>query len=450
MRQQFSTATPGFRDTWGEAPSISYIFWGADGISLSILNSGVCKLKTVEVRNLTKKFLKGFKYPIYPTAEQESFLNRTTGCCRYIWNLVLEETIQEYKHYITQKELGVLNPPKPLMSGYDFINKLPRYKTDPDKAWLNEVSSTALQQTMLHLRSAYSRFFKTSKGRPRFKSRRDRQSFSLTKELFKIKEDKFYIAKCNTPISIHWTRKLPSIPSSITISKSTTGQWSVSFVCEYTPIPTTGNEIIGIDLGLKDFAVLSTSEHISNPKCLVRRERLLRRRQQALSRKQKGSKNHAKAGYYVARIYERTSNSRCNFLHQLSRRLVNVSQVIGLESLNTVGMVKNRCLSKAISDVGWGMFRAMLTYKTIESQHCSLVLMDTFFPSTHLCSTCKTRLDRKLSLKEREWTCPRCGCSHDRDENAALNIRDEAEAVYQTHWPKTDGQILISRTRHLN
>ena len=161
--------------------------------------------------------------------------------------------------------------------------------------------------------------------------------------------------------------------------------------------------------------MLSTGEHIANPKCLVRRERLLRRRQQALSRKQKGSKNRAKAGHYVARVYERTANSRRDFLHQLSRRLVNTSQVIGLESLNTAGMIKNRHLSKAISDVGWGMFRQMLAYKTIESKHCSLVLMDTFFPSTHLCSTCKTRLDRKLSLNERGWTCPRCGCSHDRD-----------------------------------
>ena len=392
---------------------------------------------------------RGYKYPIYPTPEQEDLLNRTAGCCRHLYNLALEEAKLEYQQYLAQKELGVLHPTPPSTTGYDFCNKLVRFKSDPEKSWLSEVSNVALQQTLLHLGAAYSRFFKQRKGYPRFKSRHTTQSFTLMSNAFRLKGKQLYIAKSKEPVSIDWTRSLPSPPSSVTLIKEPTGQWYASFRTAREGIKTHGTKILGIDLGLKDYAVLSTGEKIANPKHFAKWQRILKRRQQALSRKHKGSKNRTKAGHRVAIVHGLIKHARNDHLHQLSRKLVNDCAVIGLESLRPSNMVKNRHLSKAVSDASWATFRQYVCYKAQESDHCTVVLMDVFFPSTHLCSACKQRLDRKLTLSERGWTCPHCGTHHDRDENAALNLRDEAYAVYSSHTPRPRGQVLRSNTRYL-
>ncbi len=393
--------------------------------------------------NSTKLFKKGFKYPIYPSAEQAELLARTFGCCRYVWNKALTESIQEYK---AKKDTKLA---KPGVSGYDFVNKLTKYKQDTETSWLNEVSSTALQQTMLHLGQAYTRFFKERKGYPKFKKKYSKQSFSLTKDSFRIKDKQLYIAKSKVQVALHWTRELPNQPSSATISRTTTGKYYISFICEYTPVKSYGKGEIGIDLGLKDFLTTSDGTKIANPKHLKHREKQLRRAQQSLSRKQKGSSNRNKARKVVAKCHFKIANSRSDFLHKLSRSLVNKNQVIGLEKLIVKNMIKNRKLSKHIGDASWSSFTTMLNYKAAESQNCDIIYMDSFFPSTHICHIDKHRLDRKLKLSERSWTCPKCLEMHDRDINAAINIKYEALLALRVHnISEHTGRIILTNSRH--
>ena len=379
-----------------------------------------------------KSFKKGYKFPIYPTEEQRILLEKTFGCCRYVYNRGIEETKRAYTFYQEHKMiLPGLSPPR--TTGYDFVTKLPGYKSDFDSLWLNEVSSVALQQTMLHLGDAFSRFYKARKGFPTFKKKIASQSFVLMGAAFDLREGGLKIARCKTPIKVGLSRELPSSPSNVTISRTPTGRYYASFLCEYTPKPTTGQGKIGIDLGLKDFLVTSDGVKIANPRPFLKAEKQLRRAQQSLSRKREGSYNRTKARLKVAHCHERITHLRRNFHHQLSRQLVNDNQVIGLEKLMVSNMSKNRHLAKSIQDVGWSSFTTMLDYKSAESQNCTLVYMDTWFPSSHICSQTQRRLDRKLKLSERSWGCPHCGEVHDRDVNAAQNILNEALRVLKEH-----------------
>ena len=390
---------------------------------------------------------KGFKFPIYPSEDQKQLLERTFGCCRFVYNKALAEAKYEYNHYLA---VSKVNPntllSKPDVSGYGLSAKLPVFKSDLESLWLNEVSSVALQQTMLHLGHAFKTFFRERKGYPAFKKKHNKQSFSLMKTAFTLRDGVFRIAKIDTPIKVVFSRELPSEPSSVTITKTPSGKYYASFTCEYQSRATSGTGTIGIDLGIKDFATLSTSEKISNPKHLIKVQRKLKRLQQALVRKRKGSANRNKARQAVAKLHECVANTRRDFHHQLSRRLVNENQVIGLEKLMVRNMVKNRKLSKHIADAAWKSFTGMVEYKTVESHHCTLVYMDAWYPSSHLCNVTHLRLDRKLSLSERSWDCPHCGQKHDRDVNAALNIRDEALYALAKNEP-TDfsGKIILAR-----
>lgn len=395
-----------------------------------------------------KTFKKGYKFPIYPTQEQKNLLERTFGCCRYVYNRGIVDAKQTYIFYQMHKDVipGLMPP---TTSGYSFINKLTLYKQDPESLWLNEVSSVALQQTMMHLGDAFSRFYKMRKGYPSFKKKENCQSFVLTKIGFTLRNDIFFIAKSNEPIKIKFSRKIPSKPSSVIISKTHSGKYYASFICEYNPEPTQGIGQIGIDLGLKDFLVSSSGEHIPNPKPYLKAQRQLKRAQQALSRKRKGSCNRTKARLAVAKCHERISNIRRDFQHKLSRRLVNENQVIGLEKLVVKNMVKNRRLAKSIQDTSWRSFTTMLDYKSAESQNCTLVYMDTWYPSTHICNITKQRLDRRLKLNERQWDCPYCGLSHDRDLNAALNIKDEALLTLKDcNIPDHAGLKVLANTKY--
>lgn len=394
----------------------------------------------------TKSFKKGFKFPIYPTAEQRELLEKTFGCCRYVYNRGLAEAKQEYEHYVTHREaLAGIQPPR--STGYDFCAKLPSYKNDPDSLWLNDVNAVSLQQAMLHLGSAYSRFFRERKGYPRFKKKHEKQSFTLMKTAFRFKDDELYIAKSKDPLKVVYSRELPSEPSQITISKTPSGKYYASFLCEYTPKKTTGAGIVGIDLGIKDFLVSSDGSRYANPKCFAKSQQKLRRLQQSLSRKRKGSCNRTKARLKVAQCHEHIANQRRDFHHKLSRQLVNKNQVIGVEKLMVKNMVKNSRLSKSISDVGWKSFTSMLDYKSAESQQCTIVYMDAFFPSSHLCHIDHHRLETKLKLSERTWRCSECGTVHDRDLNAAINIRDEAAYVIESKQLQDHHGLKILATR---
>ena len=395
-----------------------------------------------------KSFVKGYKFPIYPTPEQEILLAKTFGCCRYVYNRGIADSKREYEFYQAHKvALPGLKPPT--TSGYDFVSKLPMYKRELECLWLSEVSSVALQQTMMHLGDAFSRFYKARKGFPVFKKKQAAQSFSLVGLAFTLRDGVFTIAKSKTPMAVVFSRQLPSAPSSCTISCTVSGKYYVSFTCEYTPLKTHGQGKIGIDLGLKDFLVTSDSERVANPKPFVHAQRALKRAQQALSRKRKGSCNRTKARLKVAQAHETIAHQRSDFHHKLSRRLVNENQVIGVEKLMVKNMVRNRHLSKAIADVAWSRFTTMLDYKAAESQNCSIVYMDSFFPSSHLCSTTKQRLDRKLALSERAWVCLHCGETHDRDLNAAINIRDEALDTLKRHAiPDHVGLKVLGTMQH--
>lgn len=395
---------------------------------------------------------KGFKFPIYPTSEQRALINQTFGCCRYVWNKALGAAVHDYKQYLEMsKVIHQSRLIKPDVSGYGFVNRLPAMRRDPETPWLSDVSSVALQQTMLHLGGAFTRFFKEHKGYPKFKKKHGKQSFSLMKTAFTLGQSSFFIAKCKTPIKVVFSRLLPSEPSSLTISRTSTGKYYVSFVCEYQPVKTSGHGRIGIDLGIKDFATLSTGKKITNPKPYLNAQRKLKRAQQALSRKQKGSNNRHKARLKVAHLHERVANTRNDFQHKLSRQLINDNQVIAVEKLIVANMVKNRKLAKHISDASWASFTNMLNYKAIESQHSTIFYVSTWFPSSHLCSVTHERLNRKLTLSERAWDCPYCGQRHDRDVNAATNILHEAEFNISLKFrdpSEIAGKIVLANSFH--
>ena len=397
---------------------------------------------------LERSFKKGFKYPIYPTEEQKILIEKTFGCCRYVYNKTLAETIKEYEAYKIACRSNI-KIEKPKVSGYDFCKKITNYKKDNESLWLNEVNAVALQQSVMRLGSAFTKFFKFKKGYPKFKNKRNKQSFNLTKGTFIFKENILKISKSDQALKIGLSRKLPSEPSSAVISKTPSGKYYISFVCEHFPTKTNGQGKIGIDLGIKDFLVTSDGLKIPNPKNYRKCQRQLKRRQQSLSRKKKGSKNRNKSRIIVAKQHERIANLRNDFLHKLSRKLVNENQVIGVETLKVANMVRNRKLSKGISDVAWSSFTTMLKYKAIESQNCTLVFMDSFFPSSHICSVDGEKLDRKLSLKERSWTCPVCNTLHDRDVNAAKVIRDEAIlTIALSKIPENKGTLVLANAKH--
>lgn len=393
-----------------------------------------------------KLFVKGFKFPIYPTAEQIELLEQTFGCCRKVYNVLLAQTSKEYDIHAEHKKLDIPSTP-PNVSGYGLVTRLPLLKQDPELHYLKEVSAVALQQSVLHLGAAYKRFFDLIKkrkaapkpkkkprkdgkpdGYPRFKSKHDnRQSFTLMTGAFSLDDNKhLIIAKCDTPIKVVYSRELPSAPTSCTITRSASGKYHVSFTCQYIPKKTTGAGTVGIDLGLTTLATLSTGEKIGNPRHFKRIQQKLRRLQKSLARKKKGSANYAKAKLQVAKVYAYSANCRSDHLHKLSRRLVNENQVIGMEHLVIPNMVKNPKLANHISDAAWGSLGQKLRYKCEESQHAILVKVDTYFPSSHLCHNTGLKLDRKLTLGERRWECPHCGELHDRDLTAAINVHKEA------------------------
>jgi putative transposase len=392
-----------------------------------------------------KPFIKDYRFRIYPTEKQKELFANTFGACRYVYNKLLEGIIAEYEAYKEAcKTPGAIELKKSSVGTYDLVKRITLLKSKGDAPWLNEVSNVALQQSAIRLGRAFTNFFRFKKGYPKFKKKYGYQSFTLTRSGFSFKEGKLYIAKSEEPLNVLFSRGLPSEPSSIIISKTPSGKYFISFVCEYTPVKTSGTEVIGIDVGLTNLITLSDGTKIPNPYHYRKGERKLRRLQQSFSRKQKDSKNRRKAHIALAKCHEHISNRRLDQLHKLSRTLVNNNQVIGLENLAVKNMVKNSRLSKSISDTSWGTFLKLLSYKAAESQHCAVILVDRYFPSSHLCSNTGKHLGRKLELKERSWHCPHCGQIHDRDVNAAINIAREASRVYQSLKPeKAKGTLII-------
>lgn len=359
---------------------------------------------------------RAYKYRFYPTPEQEQLLARTFGCVRFVYNSVLRyRTDAFYEH---QEKVGYLQANA----------KLTALKKDPELAFLSDVSSVPLQQCLRHQQAAFKNFFEGRARYPRFKSKRHRQSAEFTRSAFKYRDGKLYLAKSKTPLDVRWSRELPSEPSTVTVSKDSAGRYFVSCLCEFEPskLPVTPN-VTGIDLGLKDLFITDKGERVGNPRHTAKYAARLARAQRQLSRKKLGSANRAKARQKVAKLHAKISDCRQDNLHKLSRRLINENQVICVESLKVKNMIRNPKLSKAIADAGWGEFVRQLAYKA-EWAGRSLVAIDQWFPSSKRCSDCGHTLP-SLPLSVREWDCPECGAHHDRDQNAATNIKAAGLAV---------------------
>jgi putative transposase len=362
-----------------------------------------------------------YKCRAYPDPEQASVLNRTFGCIRVAWNRTLAWRQQRYQADKTGTSYAQAST---------YLTAL---KATEELAWLTEVSSVPLQQAIRHQQAAYTAFFAKRARYPRFKSREGRQCAEYTRSGFRWRDGRLYLAKMGAPLAFTWS--WPGIdpatidPTTVTVSRDPCGRWYVSLAVDEPcpdPLPAVGRAV-GVDLGVKDFAVTSDERRIANPRHLERRAVNLARYQRRMARCQTGSANRAKAKTKAARAHRKVRAARTDFLHKTSTRLVRDYDLICLEDLAVKNMVRNRKVAKAISDCGWGTFRQMLEYKAARYGR-RVIVIDRWFPSSKMCSACGHVL-AKLSLDVRHWTCPSCGTRHDRDINAAKNILAAGLAV---------------------
>ncbi|WP_287277547.1 MULTISPECIES: RNA-guided endonuclease TnpB family protein [unclassified Okeania] len=358
-----------------------------------------------------------FKYRIYPTPGEKYRLSKLFGCVRVVWNDSLACCQEKYK-------LGEKKPANSELQK-QFITKAKKVE---DREWLSEVSVVPLQQSLNDLNQAYQNFFSSTKGQkkgqaikpPKFKSRKSKQTARFTLKGFKVHQDKVYLAKIGK-LKVAWSRKLPSEPSSVTVIKDSANRYFLSFVVEIQPeaLPKTDNSV-GIDLGIKTFATFSNGTKIDAPKPLKKWIKKYRKLSKSLSNKTKGSKRYEKARARVAKFHSKLKDTRTDFLHKLSTKIIRENQTVVLEDLNVYGMVKNRKLSRAISDLGWRQFRTFLEGKA-EKYGRDLRIISRWEATTQKCSCCGFRRG-KLDLQVREWESLNCGAKHDRDENTAINI----------------------------
>ena len=359
---------------------------------------------------------RAYKYRFYPTPEQEVLLARTFGCVRFVYNSVLRYRTDAFHE--RQEKIGYAAASA----------KLTALKKDPDLAFLSDVSCVPLQQSLRHQQTAFKNFFEGRARYPRFKSKRHRQSAEFTRSGFKYRDGQLFLAKSKDPLAIRWTRDLPCEPTTITVSRDSAGRYFVSCLCQFDPraLPVTP-KITGIDLGLKDLFVTSDGHRIGNPCHTATYAAKLAKAQQRLSRKKLGSRNRAKARLKVARIHAKLSDCRMDNLHKLSRKIVNENQVICVESLKVKNMLRNRSLAKSISDAGWGEFVRQMKYKSDWAGR-QVVAIAPWYPSSKRCSGCGFVMD-SMPLTVRHWICPDCAAEHDRDINAAINIKAAGLAV---------------------
>ena len=366
---------------------------------------------------MPNQILKAYKVRLYPNEDQQIFFAKSFGCTRFIWNKMLADKIEHY----TQTKTELKNTPA-------------QYKKEFE--WLKEVDSLALANVQQNLRSAYSKFFKGS-GFPKFKKKGQRDSYTTNNQ-------KGTVAITTNSVKLpkigHINAKFPSVINglikSATISRAPSGKYFVSLLVETVVEPFTKTKSnIGIDLGLTHFIVLSDGSKVANPKFLSKLQNKLTREQKILAkrclvakshqRKLSDSRNYQKQKLKVAKVYEKITNTRKDFLHKLSINIIKNHDVIAIEDLNVKGMIKNRNLAKAISDSSWSTFTTMLAYKA-DWYGKELIKIDRWYPSSKTCSHCSHVLSKdELKLSDRSWDCKICHTHHDRDINASINILNQ-------------------------
>ncbi len=359
-----------------------------------------------------------YNYRVYPTPGQQEALARAFGCARVVFNDGLRARQ-------AAREQGL-----PYISDGDLSKRvITEAKKTPEREWLSEVSSVVLQQALADLNTAYRNFFASLSGKrkgrkvapPRFRSRKDNRQairFTANAQFRVLGNGRLRLPKIGDVVA-RWSRALPAEPSSVTIVKDAAGRYFASFVVATTdePLPTVDAEV-GIDLGLTHFAVLSNGRKVTTPKFLRRAARKLRRLQQDLSRKQRASNNRTKAAVKVAKAHARVADTRRDWQHKLSTKIIRDSQAVYVEDLCVAGLGRT-WLAKSVHDAGWASFIAMLEYKAARAGR-TFGKISRFTPTSQMCSKCR-RIDGPKPLNVRTWTCP-CGAVHDRDVNAAINI----------------------------
>lgn len=355
----------------------------------------------------------GCKARLYPTADQKNQIDRTLGCCRFLYNHMLDRQIKAYKRrgeHLSYNEMQNLLP--------DMKKRLP---------WLAESDSQAEKYACRQLDEAYRRFFKKQGGFPKFKSKkRGTQSYTTTNGAsIKVFEDSVKLPLIGT-VRCKGLRHIDGVISKATVQKTPSGKYFGSILYKAEVADTApANKAIGLDVGISDFAVDSNGKHYPNPKYLNKSLKKLRLEQRRFSRTRLGSKNHEKQRVVVAKLHEHIHNQRVDHHHKLSRNLVNENQIIAVEHLNISGMVQNKKLARSITDASWGEFFRQLEYKCFWAGR-TLIRVPTFYPSSQLCSCCGYKNSEVKDLAVRSWTCPQCGASHSRDANAAKNILNKA------------------------